>query len=66
VGRAEQREAQAGVGKRWAAAAAGLRAEKRKEEGFYSLFFQFLSKAILKARIQIEFKLEFKSNHSKN
>jgi len=45
--------------------AAGLRAEKRKEEGFHS-FFQFLSKAILNAKIQIKFKLEFKSDHSKN
>ena len=31
-----------------------------------SIFFQFLSKAILNAKIQIKFKLEFKSNHSKN
>ena len=45
---------------------AGLWAEKRKDEGFYSFLFPISFQSNFEDKIQIKFKFEFKSNHSKN
>ena len=65
------RRLSSGLGRKWphgkTMGRGSSRPSGRKEEGGGILFFfQLLFKAILKARIQIKFKLEFKSNHSKN